>query len=254
MLWHIRQRMIQECSGNISSMNSDWLQRGELLLGTERQARLQKAHVLVVGLGGVGSWAAEMLCRAGVGALTVIDADTVDVTNINRQMPALCSTVGLPKCDVVANRLAEINPSLKLIVKNIFLLPDNVSAVLSEFKYDFVVDAIDTLPSKAALIKECWTRGVPVVSSMGAGAKNDLSQIRTLDLWKTEHCTLAKNLRRMLREWRGQYKLPVVFSKQQPDAAAIRQNPDGGKPVIGSAGYVTATFGCYLAEYVINNI
>ncbi|MBQ4063565.1 MAG: tRNA threonylcarbamoyladenosine dehydratase [Bacteroidaceae bacterium] len=235
-------------------MDKDWLQRGELLLGAERQQRLKDAHLLVVGLGGVGSWAAEMLCRAGVGAFTLIDADEVDVTNINRQMPALVSTVGQPKCDVVAARLQDINPAVKLVVKKLFITEENIPQLLAEYKYSFVVDAIDTLPSKAALIVACWQGGVRVVSSMGAGTKMNLADIRLGDLWKSEHCTLAKNMRRLLRTYRGQYKLPVVFSVEEPRSYALQSNPSGGKPIIGSLGYFTAAFGCHLAEYVIKEI
>ncbi len=232
----------------------DWLQRGELLLGEEKQRRLLNADILVVGLGGVGSWAAEMLCRAGVGAMTIIDADNIDITNINRQMPALHKTIGLPKCDIVAERLLSINPLLRLTVKNLFIDEENIPQLLNEKKYSFVVDAIDSLPSKAALIKSCWAQNIKIISSMGAGAKKRLSDIRTGDLWKSEHCTLAKNLRRLLRDYRGIYKLPVVFSIEQPHTTAIKPKEDGGKPLIGSLGYFTTAFGCYLSEYVINEI
>ena len=235
-------------------MNEGWLQRGDLLLGREKSERLASAHILVVGLGGVGSWAAEMLCRAGVGQFTLVDADNVDVTNINRQMPALSSTVGLPKCDVVAERLCDINPDVVLSLRCEFVDTENIDALLDAAKYDFVVDAIDSLQSKAALVCGCWRRDLKIISSMGAGAKCDLSLIRIGDLWKSEQCTLAKNLRRALREWRGRYKLPVVFSLEAPIKEAIQPNPEGGKPIIGSLGYFTATFGCYLTEYVIRNI
>ena len=235
-------------------MENNWLQRGELLLGAEKQQRLAEAHIVVVGLGGVGSWAAEMLCRAGVGGLTLIDADNVDVTNVNRQMPALTSTVGQPKCEVVAARLRDINPTMQLSVKNIFVGEENIPQLLSEYKCAFVVDAIDTMPSKVALIKYCWEKGIKIVSSMGAGAKMNLADIRQGDLWKTEHCTLAKNLRRMLRDCRGSFKLPVVYSCEPPHASAIKPSPQGGKPQRGSLGYFTAVFGCYLAEYVIKEI
>lgn len=234
-------------------MPDKWLQRGKLILGEERQERLGKAHILVVGLGGVGSWAAEMLCRAGVGRMTIIDADTVDITNINRQMPALTTTVGMPKCDVVAERLRCINPNIELTVLQQFIDPENIPGILTT-EFDFVVDAIDSLPSKAALVEGCWKRGTKIVSSMGAGAKENLSSICSGDLWKSQHCTLAKNLRRLLRESRGLYKLPVVYSTEPPQREAIEPNPCGGKPIIGSLGYFTATFGCYLAEYVIKNI
>lgn len=235
-------------------MESNWLQRGELLLGSERQQRLAGAHVMVVGLGGVGSWATEMLCRAGVGSFTIIDADRVDVTNVNRQMPALPSTVGLPKCDVVAARLREINPQVQLRVLDIFIDEGNIPQLFAGQPCDFVVDAIDSLPSKAALIKHCWEQGVRIVSSMGAGAKMNLADVRQGDLWKSEHCTLAKNMRRLLRDYRGKYRLPVVYSCEPPRAGAIKPSPTGGKPVIGSLGYFTAVFGCYLAEYVIKEL
>lgn len=235
-------------------MEKNWLQRGELILGEEKQQRLANAHILIVGLGGVGSWVAEMLCRAGVGQFTIIDADIVDVTNINRQMPALQRTVGKAKCDVVAERMRAINPKVQLTVVNEFIDEENIRQLLDKTEYDFVVDAIDTLPSKAALIVGCWQRDIKIVSSMGAGAKSNLSQIRISDLWKTEHCTLAKNLRRLLRDYRGKQHLPVVFSMEEPNKNAIRPNPEGGKPIIGSIGYFTATFGCYLTEYTIENI
>ena len=235
-------------------MAENWLQRGELLLGEEKQRVLANAHLLVVGLGGVGSWAAEMLCRAGVGAFTLVDADVVDVTNINRQMPALVSTVGQPKCDVVAERLRAINPAVRLVVKQQFVTPDNIAVLLDGEPFTFVVDAIDTLDPKCALIRACWERGLKIISSMGAGAKCDLAAIRSSELWKTEHCTLAKNVRRQLRDARGRHKLPVVYSAEEPRREAIRPNPAGGKPIIGSLGYFTATFGCYIAEYVIKQI
>lgn len=235
-------------------MADNWLQRGTLLLGEEKQERLNRAHILVVGLGGVGSWAAEMLCRAGVGAMTIVDADVVDTTNINRQMPALASTVGQPKCDVVAQRLRAINPAIAVTVKQMFVNGENIPALFNEGNFDFVVDAIDTLEPKGALIRECWQRGTRIISSMGAGAKCNLSLIRTGDLWKTEHCTLAKNVRRLLRDARGKHRLPVVYSMEEPRKAAIQPNPAGGKPIIGSLAYFTAAFGCHIAEYVIKEI
>ncbi|MBR5276630.1 MAG: tRNA threonylcarbamoyladenosine dehydratase [Bacteroidaceae bacterium] len=234
-------------------MSENWLQRTELFLGSERLARLASSRVLVVGLGGVGSWAAEMLCRSGVGHLTLVDADLVDVTNINRQMPALVSTVGRPKCDVVAARLREINPQADIVAVNMFVDADNIPSLL-DGGYDYVVDAIDSLPQKAALIVECWQRGLNIVSSLGAGAKGDLSLIRIGDLWRSEHCVLGKNLRRLLRDYRGKYRLPVVYSMEDARKDALAPSPGGGKPIIGTVSYYTTTFGCYLAAYVIENI
>lgn len=235
-------------------MNNDWLHRNNMLLGGDKSQRLSNANVLVVGLGGVGSWAAEMLCRSGVGAFTIVDADVVDVTNINRQMPALHTTVGLPKCSVVADRMYAVNPRVRVTVKNMFIDESNIPQLLEEQKYDYVIDAIDTVNSKMALIVACWERGIKIVSSMGAGAKKSLAQIETGSLWSSRQCTLAKNMRRLLREYKGVYDLPVVYSCEPPMKSAIHPNPQGGKPLIGSIGYFTAVFGCYLAEYVINDI
>ena len=235
-------------------MVDNWLQRGTLLLGEDKQRRLNGAHILIVGLGGVGSWAAEMLCRAGVGNMTIVDADVVDVTNINRQMPALSSTVGQPKCGIVAERLKAINPEIRICIKQMFVNGENIPALFDEGNFSFVVDAIDTLEPKGALIRECWTRGIKIVSSMGAGAKCNLADIRQGDLWKSEHCTLAKNVRRLLRDARGKYKLPVIYSMEEPRKEAIRPNPEGGKPIIGSLAYFTAAFGCHIAEFVIKEI
>ncbi len=235
-------------------MEEKWLQRTGLLLGEEKLKRIKAARVMVVGLGGVGSWAAEMLCRAGVGHLTLIDADCVDVTNINRQMPALSSTVGKAKCDVVADRLRDINPRAGIVPMNMFVDGGNIPSLLDGGNFDFVVDAIDTLPQKGALVTACWQRGINIVSSLGAGAKGNLSSIRRGDLWRSEHCVLGKNMRRLLREYRGRYKLPVIYSVEDARKEAVAPSPDGGKPLIGTVSYYTTVFGCYLAEYVIENL
>ena len=234
-------------------MSDAWLQRTSLLLGNEKMSRIKSASVLVVGLGGVGSWAAEMICRSGVSRMMLVDADVVDVTNINRQMAALVSTVGQPKCEVVAARLREVNPEACIETLNVFVDAENIPSLL-DGGYDFVVDAIDSLPQKAALIKNSWQRGLNIVSSLGAGAKSDLSCIRTGDLWRSEHCVLGKNLRRLLREYRGHYKLPVVYSVEDVCREALAPSPSGGKPIIGTISYYTATFGCYLAQYVVEHL
>jgi tRNA A37 threonylcarbamoyladenosine dehydratase len=189
-----------------------------------------------------------------VGHLTLIDADNVDVTNINRQMPALVSTVGQAKCNVVAARLRDINPDAEIVPLNMFVGAENIPALLDGGRFDFVVDAIDTLPQKGDLVVACWQRGIKIVSSLGAGAKGDLSAIRRGDLWRSEHCVLGKNVRRLLREYRGRYKLPVIYSMEDARKEAIAPSPGGGKPIIGTVSYYTTVFGCYLAEYVIDNI
>ena len=151
-------------------MSYNWNTRTELLLGADRMERLAHSHVLVVGLGGVGAYAAEQICRAGIGHMTIVDADTVNESNINRQLPALHSTLGMPKAEVVARRLLDINPRLKLGVLNEFLRDERTEEVLSATRYDFVVDAIDSLSPKVFLLYHAYQRNIPVVSSMGAGA------------------------------------------------------------------------------------
>lgn len=148
-------------------MLEDWKQRTRLLLGEEKMERLQQAHVLVVGLGGVGAYAAEMICRAGVGRMTIVDADTVQPTNINRQLPALHSTMGREKAEVLAARFKDINPDIQLTVLPVFLKDDNIPELLDAARYDFVVDAIDTLAPKCYLITEALKRHIKIVSSMG---------------------------------------------------------------------------------------
>lgn len=176
-------------------MSYNWNTRTELLLGTDRMKQLAHSHVLVVGLGGVGAYAAEQICRAGIGHMTIVDADTVNESNINRQLPALHSTLGMPKVEVVARRLLDINPRLKLNVLNEFLRDERTEEVLSATRYDFVVDAIDSLSPKVFLLYHAYKKNIPVVSSMGAGAKMDPSQVRISDISKTCNCGLAKAVR-----------------------------------------------------------
>lgn len=231
----------------------DWKQRTRLLLGEEKSERLRQAHVLVVGVGGVGAYAAEMLCRAGVGRLTLVDADTVQPTNINRQLPALHSTLGQPKVEVLAARFRDINPEVELTVLPVFLKDENIPQLLDAARYDFVVDAIDTLAPKCHLIAEALRRRIKIVSSMGAGAKSDITQIRFADIWDTYHCGLSKAVRKRLQKMGIRHKLPVVFSTEQADPKAVLLTDDerNKKSTCGTVSYMPAVFGCYLAEYVI---
>lgn len=231
----------------------DWKQRTRLLLGEEKSERLRQAHVLVVGVGGVGAYAAEMLCRAGVGRLTLVDADTVQPTNINRQLPALHSTLGQPKVEVLAARFRDINPEVELTVLPVFLKDENIPQLLDADRYDFVVDAIDTLAPKCHLIAEALRRRIKIVSSMGAGAKSDITQIRFADIWDTYHCGLSKAVRKRLQKMGIRHKLPVVFSTEQADPKAVLLTDDerNKKSTCGTVSYMPAVFGCYLAEYVI---
>ncbi len=234
----------------------DWKQRTRLLLGEEKMERLQQAHVLVVGLGGVGAYAAEMICRAGVGRMTIVDADTVQPTNINRQLPALHSTMGREKVEVLAARFKDINPDIQLTVLPVFLKDDNIPELLDAARYDFIVDAIDTLAPKCYLIAEALKRHIKIVSSMGAGAKSDITQIRFADIWDTYHCGLSKAVRKRLQKLGIKRKLPVVFSTEQadPKAVLLTEDEQNKKSTCGTVSYMPAVFGCYLAEYVIKRL
>ena len=237
-------------------MVEDWKQRTRLLLGEEKMERLQQAHVLVVGLGGVGAYAAEMICRAGVGRMTIVDADTVQPTNINRQLPALHSTMGREKAEVLAARFKDINPDIQLTVLPVFLKDDNIPELLDAARYDFIVDAIDTLAPKCYLIAEALKRHIKIVSSMGAGAKSDITQIRFADIWDTYHCGLSKAVRKRLQKLGIKRKLPVVFSTEQadPKAVLLTEDEQNKKSTCGTVSYMPAVFGCYLAEYDIKRL
>ena len=243
-------------------MTEHWSDRTELLLGKEKMQRLRDAHVLVVGVGGVGAYAAEMLCRAGVGEMTLIDADTVQPTNINRQLPATHATLGRPKVEVLTERFRTINPDIKLHALCQYLKEEDIvspsieGGVWGGASFNFIVDAIDTIAPKCALITEALRRHIPIVSSMGAGAKSDITQIRFADIWDTYHCGLAKAVRTRLKKAGLRRPLPVVFSTEQADRNAIItiEGEQNKKSTTGTISYMPAVFGCYLAEYVIRRI
>lgn len=217
----------------MNEINIEWQQRTELLLGKDKMKRLRHAHVLVVGLGGVGAYAAEMICRAGVGRMTIVDADIVQPSNINRQLPALHSAVGRPKAEILAERFRDINPDLELTVLVEYLKDERIPELLDSAKFDFVVDAIDTVAPK------CY-----------------LTQVRFADLWDTYHCGLSKAVRKRLQKMGMKRKLPVVFSTEQADQDAVILVDDekNKKSTAGTVSYMPAVFGCYLAEYVIRRI
>ncbi len=233
----------------------EWLQRTSLLLGAEQVARLQSSRILVVGVGGVGAYAAEMLVRAGVSSMTIIDSDEVSPSNINRQLVALHSTVGKIKVEVLAQRLTDINPTLQLSARAQYLEIDGVEALLQE-GYDFVVDAIDTVAPKVALLAACMRQGIAVVSSMGAGARLDPSQIQYADIANTSICGLARAVRSRLRKMGIRCKLPVVFSTEVPRAEAVQEvtGERNKRTTVGTVSYMPAIFGCYLASYVIRKL
>lgn len=220
-------------------------------------ARIRSAHVLVVGTGGVGAYAAEMLCRAGVGHLTLVDADTVSPSNINRQLPALHSTLGRSKVSVLAERFRDINPDVQLTLREEYLTPESVDALLDAAPYAYVIDAIDTIQPKVALLAACIRRRQPVIASMGAGAKTDITAIQYADLWQTYHCGLSKSVRNGLARagLRGR-KLPVVFCTQQADRNALLtvEGERNKRTTAGTVSFMPATFGNYLAAWVLNHL
>ena len=234
----------------------NWQQRTEQLFGDEASERLRSTHVLVVGVGGVGAYAAEMLCRAGIGKLTLVDADMIQPSNINRQLPALHSTIGLPKAKVLAERFLDINPKIELNIQVQYIDSENIPSILDEVKPDFIVDAIDTIQPKCHLICEAWRRRIKIVSSMGAGAKSDITQVRMADIWDTYHCGLSKAVRNGLKRMGMKRNLPVVFSTEQAHPEAIIRVDDerNKKSTTGTVSYMPATFGCYLAAYVIREL
>ena len=236
--------------------DKSWQQRTELLLGEEKMERLRKSHVLVVGLGGVGAYAAEMICRAGVGKMTIVDADTVQPSNINRQLPATHSVIGQLKAEVLAERFKDINPDLELKVLPVYLKDEAIPELLDSDRFDFVVDAIDTVAPKCYLIYHALQRKLKIISSMGAGAKKDITQVRFADLWETYHCGLSKAVRKRLQKMGMKRKLPVVFSTEQADehAVVLIDNEQNKKSTTGTVSYMPAVFGCYMAEYVLRKL
>ena len=237
-------------------MGYPWNSRTQLLLGEERMKHLLQCHVLVVGLGGVGAYAAELICRAGIGKMTIVDADVVNESNINRQLPALHSSLGRPKAEVVGKRLLDINPGLELTVINEFLRDERTEEVIASGRFNFVVDAIDSLSPKVFLLYHTVSRQIPVISSMGAGAKSDPSQVKIADISKTSSCGLARAVRKRLKHKGISRGIPVVFSTEIPEAEAIIEieNEECKRTTTGTVSYMPAIFGCYLASHVIRNL
>ena len=234
---------------------SNWLERTELLLGEEKLNLLRNANVLVVGVGGVGAYAAEMIVRAGVGRMTIADADKVSESNINRQLVALHSTIGREKCDILAERLKDINPELQLSVVNRFIKDDETDALLDSDKFDYVVDAIDTLSPKLALIKGALDRGIPLVSSMGAGAKTDPTLMEIKDIAKAHHCPLAHMLRKRLHKIGIKRGFWAVFSPEPVrEGAMILCEEQNKKSNVGTISYIPAMFGIGCASVVVRDL
>jgi tRNA A37 threonylcarbamoyladenosine dehydratase len=234
---------------------SDWLSRTELILGEEGMKRLKASSVLIVGLGGVGAYTAEMICRAGVGSMTIVDGDTVNATNRNRQLPALKSNEGLYKADVMGERLKDINPDLKLNVIQEYLKDDRMVEVL-DMRFDYVVDAIDTLSPKIFLIYHSLLKKYPVVSSMGAGGKFDPAKIGISDISETTNCPLARILRKRLHRLGIREGFTAVYSTEVVDKSkVIPTNGEQNKAsIVGTISYMPAAFGIACASVVIRDL
>ncbi len=237
-------------------MNKDnWQERTELLLGSEKLDKLKKSHVLVAGIGGVGGYAAEQLCRAGIGKLTLVDSDVIHSSNRNRQVIALKSTEGQMKTDVFRNRLLDMNPELNVILLSEYLLDDSIDNLLKT-GFDYIVDAIDTLTPKVQLLSKALKKSFPIVSSMGAGGKLDPNKIEIADISESHHCKFASMVRKYLHR-QGIFKgIKVVYSPERVSKKAIieTEGTDNKRSVVGTISYMPPIFGCYCAAVVINDI
>ena len=232
-----------------------WLERTELLLGKEKLDKLKSANILVVGLGGVGAYAAEQLCRAGIGKMTIVDGDTVEESNRNRQLPALISNSGKPKAEVLAERFRDINPNIELTVVNEFIRDEKTVELLKSQPFDYVVDAIDTLSPKVFLVYRAVELGLKVVSSMGAGGKLDPSRVVVSDISKSYNCKLARMMRKRLSKLGVKKGITVVFSPEEIDIDAVRlEEGQNKKSTVGTISYMPPVFGCYMASAVIREI
>lgn len=234
---------------------TQWTERAELLFTTEGLEKLKNSNILVVGMGGVGSFAAEFIARAGVGQMTIVDGDVVDITNINRQLPALHSTIGMSKVDVVGDRLQDINPELKLTRIKEFLSPERAYELVTT-EFDYVVDCIDSITPKLNLIKSARDKKIKVVSSMGAGGKLDASKVKVSDISKTNNCHLATAVRKRLRKMHVQKGVKAVYSVEIQKEGSLRMT-DGQnfkKSFYGTCSYMPGLFGLYCAETVIRHL
>jgi len=232
----------------------NWLERHELLIGKDAQLKLKNSHVLICGLGGVGSYAAEFIARSGVGKMTIIDGDEFDVTNKNRQLTALNSTIGKNKAAVLGGRIKDINPDINLSILQEFVKPNRVWEILAHSKPDYVMDCIDSVTPKLNWIKACIRYKIKIISSMGAGGKLDPTKVQIIDLTKTYNCNFASTLKKMLKRDNVHGKgVRAVFSSETQRRSAL-QLTDGKnfkKSFYGTASYLPALFGLFAAAEVI---
>lgn len=233
-----------------------WLSRTELITGREKLIELTKKHVLVVGMGGVGSFAAEFICRSGIGKMTIVDGDVVDPSNRNRQLPALATTHGMHKVEIMAERLRNINPEIELTVINSFVTPEKVEEILDSGTFDYIVDCIDSFTPKITFLQAAISRKIPIVSSMGAGGKMDPTQLRVVDISKTYNCPLAHQVRKRLRRLGIKKGFKAVFSPELPirESLMLTDGSNFKKSAFGTISYLPATFGATCASVVIRDL
>jgi tRNA threonylcarbamoyladenosine dehydratase len=233
-----------------------WLERTELLIGKEAIDKLEGANVLLVGLGGVGSFAGEFLVRSGLGNITIIDGDSVDGTNINRQLQALNSTVGLGKAQLLKDRFLDINPKLKVNAINQFLEPDDMLMMIRQQKFDYILDCIDSFSPKITLIELAAKNHFKVISSMGAGGKTDPTKMRIADVFETKDCRFAQKVRKELRRRKIRKGIVAVYSEEiQPkEALKLTDGTRYKKSFYGTISYMPALFGLYIASEAIRRI
>lgn len=226
------------------------------MIGRENLVKLSQAHVLVIGLGGVGSFAAEFICRGGVGTMTIVDGDVVDPTNRNRQLPALATNHGQSKADIMAERLQAINPELTLNVVKSFVTPDAVEQLLSMTDYDYIIDAIDSVTPKLTFLTQAHKRNIRIVSSMGAGGKMDPTKLKVVDISKTYNCPFAQQVRKNLKK-AGIYKgIKAVFSTEEQirESLILTDGSNYKKSAYGTMPYLPATFGATCASVVLRDL
>lgn len=237
--------------------HEQWDSRTLLMLGEQKMERLRSSHVLVAGLGGVGAYAAEMLCRAGVGQITMFDGDTISVTNRNRQLPAMLSTIGKPKAELIKERLLDINPDIKLNAIQKYCNDEDLKKIIEEASYDYILDAIDTLSPKVFLIYNALQNNFKIVSSMGAGGKLDPSLIRVADIADTYQCKLAFFIRKRLHKLGVRTGFKAVFSSEivPKECIVINEVQEQNKlTTVGTISYMPAMFGCFAASVVIRDL
>ncbi len=233
-----------------------WLSRTELLIGKQALQTLAQSHVMVVGLGGVGSYAAEFIARSGIGNMTIIDGDVVEPTNRNRQLPALATNHGQPKADIMAERLQAINPQLQLQVVKEFINPQMVEELLAA-QPNYIIDAIDSITPKLTFIKMAYEKQLPMVSSMGAGGKMDPTKLQVADISKTYNCPFAQQIRKVLkRQHNIRRGIKVVFSPEEniKESLLLTDGSNYKKSAYGTMPYLPAVFGAVCASVVIRDL